>query len=158
MKTLLCHAGTAFGMLLAALAASACFQAHRPPPLTPAEQCAQNGLIIGGTRQAQASGVVGKVFAGSGSMHSCQRPETRQHQCEVQAHSQAAVIKQTYRDSASRVLLYANQVRWYTYNRCMGIQQAPPTTQSQAEGAPSSRTQPPQPTPTSQPPGTAEAY
>lgn len=107
-----------------ATALAACAPAYKPPPLSVAEKCSENGLIVGSTKGAQASGVVGSFFAGDGSTHSCKRPMTKQQQCEVQANSQSAVTKQTYKAERAQVLAYANQMRWYTYNTCMGI--APP--------------------------------
>jgi hypothetical protein len=106
------------------LAVAACGGASRPP-LTYAEQCAENGLILSTTKGAEASGVVGSVFAGSGSAHSCDRPATLQHHCEVQANSYAATVKRTHNGTEAQIVAYANQVRWHYYTQCMNPQSKP---------------------------------
>ena len=108
------------------LAVAACGGASRPP-LTYAESCAENGLILSTTKGAEASGVVGSVFAGSGSAHSCDRPTTLQHQCEVQGNSYAATVKRTYNGTDAQILAYANQVRWHYYSQCMNPGARQPT-------------------------------
>jgi hypothetical protein len=123
-------------ILVAVLAVLAGCGGAQRPPLSYAEACAENGLILGGTRSAEAGGVVGSVFAGAGSTHSCERPATTQHYCEVQANAQAAIVKRTYDADPAQVLAYANQVRWHYYNQCMTPTQTAPAAPPATEPAP----------------------
>ena len=124
-----------WSLVLVVLVMVGCGGAQRPP-LSYAESCAENGLILGGTRAAEAGGVIGSVFAAGGNTHSCERPATAQHYCEVQSNAQAAIVKRTYDAEPAQVLAYANQVRWHYYNQCMTPTQTAPATPPATEPAP----------------------
>lgn len=107
-------------MFACVLCLSGCLsQGYSPPPLTKAEECAENGLALQGTKAASASGVIGEFVGGSGDTHSCGQPKDQHQICEVQGFSQSAVVKRTHPGPYNAAIGAANQVRIDTYNQCM---------------------------------------
>ena len=106
------------------LISAGCFGPPGPLPLTPAEKCAENGLILTSTKGAAASGVVGKVFAGSGKTESCGRPQTQFEVCEVEGNRRSALVKQTHPGTAETKIAAADAYA-ATRDQCMAAN--PPT-------------------------------